>query len=75
MNTCSLCAMPFFPQSSAWGQICGQCIAARIEMSLMPGGLHQAHRKPLRRAVEGADVNEGWPGLGLPVPRQRAAGN
>jgi hypothetical protein len=75
MITCSLCAVRFFPQSSAWGHLCGNCIASRIELSLMPGGLQQAQRKPLKRASEESLSDESWVDRQLQASRERASGN
>jgi hypothetical protein len=46
------CGLQYSPLASAWEDICGVCIAARIEMALMPGGLSHAVRKPLKRTSE-----------------------
>jgi hypothetical protein len=75
MITCSLCAAQFFPQSSSWGQLCGNCIASRIELSLMPGGLQEAQRKPLKRASEEFSNDESWAERQHQVSRERASGN
>ena len=51
MAACEICGAQFFPQSNAWGgETCGDCIAARIELSLM-GGLLGEGRKPVMRAA------------------------
>ena len=50
MATCLLCGASFSPQVPGWGNaVCGNCIAAQIELALM-GGLSLTDRKPLRRA-------------------------
>ena len=68
MATCHICGAQFFPQSNAWGgETCGDCIAARIELSLM-GGLLDAGRKPLMRAT--TKMPEAEP---LPDPQQKGA--
>ena len=50
MATCLSCGASFSPQVPGWGDVvCGNCIAAQIELALM-GGLSLTDRKPLRRA-------------------------
>lgn len=47
---CAICAAVFYANGDAWGdETCGDCIAAGIELALMPMSL-QGQRKPLRRA-------------------------
>ena len=47
---CAICGAAFFPVSEAWGDdTCGDCIAASIELSLMPMSF-RGQRKPVRRA-------------------------
>lgn len=61
MNKCNECGCDFDAQGSAWGNaICGDCIAAQIEMSLM-GNVLVAERKPMRRASGPADMTEVLP--------------
>jgi hypothetical protein len=61
MQTCLSCGMSYHPQCPAWGQTCGFCIAARIEMALLPGGLGRAERKPIRRATARAGDPDSLP--------------
>ena len=47
---CAICGAAFYANGNAWGaETCGDCIAAEIELSLMPMAL-RGQRKPLRRA-------------------------
>ena len=71
MDTCCSCGEPYIPQSSAWGDLCGGCIAAQLELALM-GGLPAHERMPMRRA---SDIPESSEGNGFELPaRQRAIG-
>jgi len=66
---CALCDAEFFPVSEAWGhRMCGDCIAASIQLALDPD-LLSSERKPARRATPVAD------GAGVEAPGrdQRAA--
>jgi hypothetical protein len=74
MNQCSTCGAQFFPQSGAWGDTCGNCIAARIELSLMPGGVSQTERKPAKRANELAMGDETWTEEALEALQRSGAG-
>ena len=54
MASCLLCGASFSAQVPGWGDaICGDCIAAHIEMALMED-LSTLERKPLRRASANA---------------------
>jgi hypothetical protein len=55
MKTCVNCGLQYHPQARAWENMCGVCIATRIELALMPGGLGHAARKPLKRANDPFD--------------------
>jgi hypothetical protein len=61
MNACCFCGEVYVTRSSAWGEECGDCIAAGIEM-MLTGGLPLRDRKPSRRAsselVAGQNVPE-----------------
>ena len=47
---CATCGATFYSVSDAWGdETCGDCIAAKIELMLVPMAL-SGQRKPLRRA-------------------------
>jgi hypothetical protein len=72
MNICSTCGAQFFPQSDAWGDICGDCVASRIELYLMPGGLGQTVRKPSKRTSDKTD--DGWE-MAVEALRKQAGGD
>jgi hypothetical protein len=51
MPRCKQCGAPFFSASPSWGgQACGDCLADRIELSLMHRSLNE-QRKPMRKAT------------------------
>ena len=52
MSSCSACGAALRDEDvQVWGERCGQCLAAEIELSLM-GRLADARRKPAKRAIE-----------------------
>jgi hypothetical protein len=71
MKTCPSCGEIYVPQSSAWGEECGQCIAGKLELMLM-GGLPARERLPMRRASD-LDVNAERDAVEAPAVR-RAVG-
>jgi hypothetical protein len=59
--TCAECGATFYPVTPAWGdQTCGDCIAARIERSMLPLAL-RAERKPMRRAAQNLEPVQATP--------------
>ena len=48
---CRCCGQPYFAQSVAWGDACGECIAAAVEVALMDA-LSMRERRPMKRAAE-----------------------
>ena len=53
--SCDSCGCDFRPQSRDWGETCGVCIAARIELALVRATLGtNAGRRPMRRAPDEA---------------------
>ena len=50
MSECEQCGATFYDASAAWGgHVCGDCLADRIELTLM-SHIFGAQRKPMRRA-------------------------
>jgi len=45
---CAKCGQQYFPNSAAWGDLCGQCLASKIEDMLAI--IRASERKPPRRA-------------------------
>jgi hypothetical protein len=67
MPTCLLCGASFSPQVPGWGNaVCGNCIAAQIELALM-GGLSLTDRKPLRRASGDTAIGAAAPDTSSPA--------
>ena len=60
---CAKCGQQYFPTSAAWGDLCGQCLASKIEDTLAI--IRASERKPPRRA-EARETE--------PAQTQRAAG-
>ena len=55
--TCEVCGSPFYSVGAAWGtSVCGNCIAARIELALS-APLLAGERKPVRRAARRDDAD------------------
>ena len=63
MATCQVCGDDYRPlplpdgRPAAWPEgVCGQCIAARVELELLRPLLGDGMRKPLQRAVHELDL-------------------
>jgi hypothetical protein len=58
MSQCEQCGADFYSASASWGdRTCGDCLAARIEASLMFYALGE-QRKPMRRTTSGPALDE-----------------
>ena len=64
---CRCCGQTYFPQSVAWGDACGECIAAEVELILMDA-LSMRERRPMKRAADLADY------VDLPTVRRAVGG-
>jgi hypothetical protein len=54
--TCGTCSEEYRPMTPAWPEgVCGECIAARIELLLLRSVMGD-QRKPMRRAVREQDI-------------------
>jgi len=55
MATCVICGQPAAPEAALWGNQCGDCVAAQIELMLaLP-----RERKPVKRApVDNAESED-----------------
>jgi hypothetical protein len=49
MANCAKCGQQYFPTSAAWGDVCGQCLASKIEDTLAI--IRASERRPALIAV------------------------
>ena len=71
MSQCEQCGAAFYSASASWGdRTCGDCLANRIEQSLMRHALGE-QRKPMRRSRPGP-VQESVPPSQVEAPRRSA---